>query len=181
MLYSGFEQNICVNGHRYDTDIYADAQNCPHCGAKAGYSNGVDTTNGDDRYRIPTVAFAKFLISPAKTKVCNLGHLHTIEEAVYRVPSTLQEADQLAQSQTVDVDGRVRRLDCLEEAENLTELKEWGLLGEKSTCLDLIISALERDDRLEAIRIADHDGDKLRQYPEVWEYILDCKLTTRSC
>jgi hypothetical protein len=50
MSYEGFEQVLCSNGHYYIFDCYdfweAENWHCPTCGAKATWSNMVDTTNG---------------------------------------------------------------------------------------------------------------------------------------
>ncbi len=51
-----------------------------HCKEKAAWWNLVDTTNdeGDE---------TKFVILlPAKTEVCNLGHRHTVQEAICQTP-----------------------------------------------------------------------------------------------
>ena len=87
MSYEGYVQILCNNGHRFGIDAYSDIDNCPYCGESIAFYNAVDVTNCDDYGIIPDVIWEKFLISPEKKEVCNLGHEHIVEQAVYRIPS----------------------------------------------------------------------------------------------
>lgn len=92
MSYEGYTQNICDNGHLFDSSEgyfgdYSDNNNhCPDCKATTAWSNSVDQTNGDEVGIIPVEQFQKLLISKAVVQTCNLGHPHQISPAIYRLP-----------------------------------------------------------------------------------------------
>lgn len=88
MSYEGYEQYICANGHYSEADAYCSPSLCPVCGSETGWHNRVDETNGDSVGIIPLELLnEKFLISAEDTKICNLGHQHITQHAIYRVPS----------------------------------------------------------------------------------------------
>ncbi len=90
MGWEGYSQNFCENGHFFraamgpgeDEDVTACA-----CGAAISRSNIVDDTNCDAVGVIPDEVLAALLIREQKTELCNLGHIHVVERAVYRIPS----------------------------------------------------------------------------------------------
>lgn len=109
MGYDGHYQIICMNGHlsesadlwenfkAHDTDD--EVWKCPHCGALAQWINDVNTTNGsyctcdgdDDcdfcENGIIDGSVQDFeVLEPAIVEKCNLGHLHTAKETVYKIP-----------------------------------------------------------------------------------------------
>lgn len=91
MSYEGYEQHICKNGHYFEVDaIYGyDAEVfCDYCRGPSAWMNGVDDTNGDNMGIIPIPLLReKFLIKDVVVQICNLGHSHTMSEAVFRVPT----------------------------------------------------------------------------------------------
>lgn len=107
MSFEGHEQCICANGHYFETDIYYSGGTdggslCDHCGAKAAVSVTADETNGtlesDSEYYPGQVEYddlkASFLIKDEVEETCNLGHVHLISPAVFRIPSQ-EEIDKL--------------------------------------------------------------------------------------
>lgn len=88
MSYEGYTQNLCANGHYYVSGegIYNDVGPC-QCGALAAFTNHVDDTNCDEYGIIPTTVFTTLLLEEEKVETCNLGHVHVVAEAVYRIPS----------------------------------------------------------------------------------------------
>ena len=87
MSYEGYNQYVCVFGHRYDADCYDDGD-CPFCGGSYAFLNSVDETNHDSVGFIPPEEWEKFLVSPQVEHTCNLGHVHVVKPAVYRIPTT---------------------------------------------------------------------------------------------
>lgn len=97
MSYEGYVQILCANGHwDMQPEPYEDSLDpCPFCGAKPAWTNHVDDTNCDSIGRIDLrLLRQKFLLSEAVQEKCSLGHLHTMVEAVYRVP-TSDETEEL--------------------------------------------------------------------------------------
>jgi hypothetical protein len=93
MSWEGFAQVICQNGHYCRVD--ADCDECPICHAELAWINIVDDTNCESAGEIPQDLLDKhFLVTPAKIEICNLGHPHIIEHAIYRIP-TKEESDPL--------------------------------------------------------------------------------------
>ena len=93
MSYEGYTQNICEEGHRFDTDVgcwFGKEPLCPVCSAKVCWSNGVDQTNFEEDGFIPDEDFARFLHTPGETQVCSLGHTHIVRHATYLVPTQEQ-------------------------------------------------------------------------------------------
>ena len=89
MSYEGYEQHICAKGHRFDTDcghMFDHREDKCHCGAKSVFCNSVDDTNCISFGIIPESEWEKLQLTPAKQQTCNLGHVHVVEEATYRVP-----------------------------------------------------------------------------------------------
>lgn len=93
MSYEGHEQVVCKNGHYYrraaSYNIFSeDGEKCPSCQATDGWHNNVDDTNCDSYGEIPFELFeARFLVSKAVGKMCDMGHYHELTPAVYRVPT----------------------------------------------------------------------------------------------
>lgn len=92
MSYEGFEQHICANGHHFNTGpTYSfdddDKPICLICNAKSIFCNCVDDTNCENLGVILEKDWKKLLLTPEESKICNLGHLHVVKEATYRVPS----------------------------------------------------------------------------------------------
>ena len=86
MSYEGRVQCICPNGHYYEVDAL-DSTSCRSCGARPEWKNHVDDTNGDAYGEILQEFIDKhLLVTPEKQERCNLGHYHTLTEALYRVP-----------------------------------------------------------------------------------------------
>lgn len=50
MSYEGYSQNICLNGHKFETDacFWAESPKCTVCGEEIVFSNSVDQTNCED-------------------------------------------------------------------------------------------------------------------------------------
>src|SRR5690348_692216 len=96
MSYEGYEQNICANGHLYNSnDVYHMGDShaaCPHCDAACAFSNSVDDTNCNSFGII--LDWSSFLVTEAVFEKCNIGHQHLVTEAVYRIP-TKEEAKAL--------------------------------------------------------------------------------------
>lgn len=95
MGYSGYEQHLCENGHLFHLDSrnFEEEEICPVCGAPSAWANMVDDTNGEEWGAIPMETWNReFLLRPEVREVCNLGHSHVTEVAVYRVP-TNEERD----------------------------------------------------------------------------------------
>lgn len=53
MSYEGYTQNICVNGHYTETDVYTNNPLCAECHSELKWENSVDMTNGDSVGIIP--------------------------------------------------------------------------------------------------------------------------------
>lgn len=87
MSYEGHNQFICKNGHRFNApESYGNADNrCDVCGQEPAWCNSVDDTNCESDGII--LDFSSLMIEPAKSEVCNLGHVHVTQHARYRIPS----------------------------------------------------------------------------------------------
>lgn len=96
MSYEGYEQHICQNGHRFNTQcsymLDEDKTMCPICEAPSVWCNGVDDTNCDEYGVIRD--WSSLLLTEIESEVCNLGHTHVTEHATYKVPSK-EEAEAL--------------------------------------------------------------------------------------
>lgn len=87
MSYEGYVQCICKKGHYFEQNAFEKAK-CP-CGAQTGWVNAVDQTNGNSYGEIPMELLRRdYLISPAQTETCNLGHVHVTEEERFKVPKS---------------------------------------------------------------------------------------------
>lgn len=90
MSYEGYCQFLCSNGHLWEEgENYGskDYGPCPDCGAGIVFQNSVDQTNCDEVGIIIQKEWNKLEISEEVNKKCDLGHIHRIEPARYRVPS----------------------------------------------------------------------------------------------
>lgn len=91
MSYEGYEQCICKSGHYFENhDIYGmDGEaNCPHCKEPAAWVNSVDDTNCESSGIIPEELLRKrFLLTAEIVGKCDMGHMHTVKEAVFRIPT----------------------------------------------------------------------------------------------
>jgi hypothetical protein len=87
MSYEGYTQHICKHGHRFDRDAYDSNNICDFCGTKSVFENSVDETNCDSVGIIPPFCWLQLQISPEKTEICNLGHVHIVEYSKYRIPT----------------------------------------------------------------------------------------------
>ena len=90
MSYEGYEEHICKNGHYFTSDpfYFDDVPNCPYCKVPAAWTNSVDQTNYYSQGEIGEEVLAKhFLVEPEVVETCNLGYMHTIKQAVYRIPT----------------------------------------------------------------------------------------------
>lgn len=94
MSWEGYEQHLCKAGHYFENYDYngwfgdEDKPKCPTCGEPSTWFNVVDETNGSPQGIISDKSFQDcLLLVPAKEEVCNLGHVHTISEAVFRIPN----------------------------------------------------------------------------------------------
>ncbi len=91
MSYEGYLQNICESGHRFDCPddrFYCRKEPlCPFCQKRIVLCNPVDTTNFESLGFISDEDWERFLHTPAKTQVCNLGHTHVLEEPTYLIPN----------------------------------------------------------------------------------------------
>lgn len=96
MSFSGYYQRICNAGHYSVCDAFdEDVEPQCDCGAKIGWSNLVDQTNGYEGGDIPIKILEQhFLIKAPEIKKCDMGHEHVVLPAIYRVP-TKKETDQL--------------------------------------------------------------------------------------
>lgn len=88
MSYEGYSQNICQNGHKFNSgSFWNDPPLCSICKAEIAFANSVDDTNCDAYGFISDEDWNKLLISPQKIEKCNLGHEHVIVHAIYRIPT----------------------------------------------------------------------------------------------
>lgn len=85
MSYEGHIQFICSQGHYNEHDCYFEKK-CD-CGSDTIWSNQVDDTNGDAFGIIPNFILDRFIASPVKIETCNLGHVHTVQKAIYNIPT----------------------------------------------------------------------------------------------
>jgi hypothetical protein len=92
--YEGYVQCLCENGHYYENhrdpewDDLSVAAICPVCRAVPVWKNSVDESNHDSYGIIPIEQLnASFLATPEETRVCDLGCLHVVRYATYRIPS----------------------------------------------------------------------------------------------
>lgn len=88
MSFEGFYQCFCKNGHLIQFDVYDDDSSpCPVCGTEFALKILVDDTNGEQSGVISKTALKSLVISPEVKQLCNLGHWHVVNQAVYRIPS----------------------------------------------------------------------------------------------
>ncbi len=93
MSYEGYLQCICENGHYFERNV-ENGGPCL-CGSPAAWTNEVDQTNCDENGVIKfSVIEEKFLDTPDRVEVCDLGHPHVTRDAVFRIP-TKAETDPL--------------------------------------------------------------------------------------
>jgi len=93
MSWEGYAQVFCENGHlhgNWDDPYYFGGEEekrslCPNCGARPAFTNVVDDTNYDNQGILTDDVLKTLLISEEKTATCNLGHVHIIQAAVYRI------------------------------------------------------------------------------------------------
>ena len=91
MSYEGYEQCLCVKGHLYiGQDLYDFSDPCPVCQSPAVWVNCVDDTNCESYGYIPD--FSSLRIKEAQVETCNLGHVHLVSPAIYRVPTEEEHA-----------------------------------------------------------------------------------------
>lgn len=87
MSYQGYTQRICINGHYGEEDCYSESDTCYQCKGNIAWTNSVDDTNGNSVGIVPVdILKDKYLISEAKNETCNLGHVHQVQPAVFRIP-----------------------------------------------------------------------------------------------
>lgn len=92
MSFSGYYQCLCENGHlsnvdaiAYSTaDLVGEELFCYQCKTRFAFTNLVDTTNECHGY----FPLGKFLLKPAVVEKCNLNHMHVVEPATYKIPSS---------------------------------------------------------------------------------------------
>lgn len=86
MSYEGYTQNLCINGHYFDSGEgnYNAIGPCPECRGDPVWTNHVDETNCES-YGV--IRMEQFLVTPAQVAKCNLGHEHELTPAVYRRPT----------------------------------------------------------------------------------------------
>lgn len=87
MSYEGREDHLCQIGHRWSTSCYDSGTVCPRCGGPSVWSNAVDDTNGNALGTIPEETWVQFLVAPEQSEICNLGHSHVVQPALYRPPT----------------------------------------------------------------------------------------------
>lgn len=91
MSYEGYIQHLCANGHRFDTAAdYAFCEQehkCSECGTLSVFQNDVDDTNGESVGVIADEDWERFKISEDVVEMCNLGHIHLMKAATYRIPT----------------------------------------------------------------------------------------------
>ncbi len=87
MSYEGYSQNICENGHRFDSaeNYYTESLKCPYCDKSTAWSNAVDQTNCYDEGYISDTDLTQ--ITPEIQEKCNLGCFHITSRATYVIPS----------------------------------------------------------------------------------------------
>jgi hypothetical protein len=104
MSYEGYEQHICSNGHYWITYafVYPEDKICPFCETvtKPEWSNSVDETNNEG---VGYIDVEQFLIVSEEYKICNLGHKHLTNPAIYRIPSK-EETKQSRTFRTIEGD-----------------------------------------------------------------------------
>jgi hypothetical protein len=100
MSYEGYEQHICENGHRFNTEAgyaYFGDDNppaCPYCGAKSVFCNCVDQTNCEDMGVILNDGWRKFEVFPMVIHECCECNSRRISPPIYRIP-TRKEAEKI--------------------------------------------------------------------------------------
>lgn len=84
MLFEGYFQKLCENGHLTHEDVYATESNiCPRCGGEFVYTNLVDTTNGSYDNEGNRIDGAK-IFKIKKIRTC--GHCGSVLEVIYKQP-----------------------------------------------------------------------------------------------
>lgn len=91
MSYEGIEQYLCLNGHEFYTDCWADEAEivCQHCGEKPIWGHSIDQTNGIIEGNQCTYEVALEVKEPDVVEVCSLGHSHIIKPATYKIPEKI--------------------------------------------------------------------------------------------
>lgn len=94
MSYEGYSQNLCANGHLYNTDCYSTSEEriCsePGCGSESVFSNEVDQTNGGDQGVIND--WSSLQIEGAVHKKCGCcEHISLVSAARYRIPTQSEQ------------------------------------------------------------------------------------------
>lgn len=88
MSYEGYNQNLCSEGHYWTSDAYEfkDDVICLYCEkvSKPVWSNSVDDTNGES---VGHIDMNQFLLHKEVKQRCNLGCMHIVKHAIYRIPT----------------------------------------------------------------------------------------------
>ncbi len=96
MSWEGYQQNLCANGHLYESDVYNTDDNTPcHCGAACVWWNLVDITNGSFDVDIDGNETTERIdgyveltqLTPAENCTCHCGHKHNKTLATYQIPA----------------------------------------------------------------------------------------------
>jgi hypothetical protein len=84
MSFEGYYQLICANGHYRTCDSWFSPEGKCSCGAEYKMINLVDQTNGPDE---GIINLDDLKIKDAIRHTCSCGHVHIVEEAIFRIPS----------------------------------------------------------------------------------------------
>ena len=101
MGWNGYSEGLCTNGHRLTWDPqeymfgdnngpYRGAPKCYHCQEPVVMQILVNQTNGENQGEITEENWKKLEITPEKKETCNLGHVHVVEQGVYRIPTNTE-------------------------------------------------------------------------------------------
>lgn len=95
MSWEGYNQNICANGHMFNSDALLDwfydgvkeQEICPYCKAPKVWTHVVDETNGYEAGNQSTYPMELEELTPAKFCNCTIcGNTHMIAPPTYKIP-----------------------------------------------------------------------------------------------
>lgn len=127
MSYEGYVQYLCAHGHLRERDCWGedlDPPLCSFCGADFVFRHAVDQTNGTIDDDPSTLQYPFEVATAAVTEVCNLGRVHVISEATFKIPESPVEGSRRPEP----AEEGLMTCDCGEKA--------CGVVGTRWVCLN---------------------------------------------
>ena len=87
MSYEGYTQHLCLNGHQWFANAYAENDECPYCSENSIWQHEIDETNGTDEEDQNTFEIKLDVYQKEKYSVCQCCGNETITEQIrYWIP-----------------------------------------------------------------------------------------------